>query len=229
MPRKCTVCTHEQREEIDRLLASNDSIRSIAARYSLSRAALTRHRDSHLTAAVTKAQEAQEVAHADNLMAELQLCMQRARKLHDACDLWLQDADDPTKYDIGPRAEEVMVTYVEHGDDGLPRRRKNRLSNLLALLEDKGIQPIRGETKYADPRTLVLKTQEQVRGNLEFLAKLIGQLETEERVNIVVNHEWIMIRSILVKAVRDIPYDYRQPLLEALNDADRASKAERSD
>ena len=44
-------------------------------------------------------------------MAELRRCFERVNLLFDACDRWLRDADDPSRYDIGPRAAEVLVTY----------------------------------------------------------------------------------------------------------------------
>ena len=43
MPKPCTVCTHTQREDIDRALMAGVAYRTLAAQYGLSPAALCRH------------------------------------------------------------------------------------------------------------------------------------------------------------------------------------------
>ena len=72
MPRACTICTHEQREAIDRALVNGDSFRDIAGRFTVSRSALERHKASHLPATLTQAAGAAEVAHADDLLAQME-------------------------------------------------------------------------------------------------------------------------------------------------------------
>ncbi len=72
MPRTCTVCAHPRREAIDAaLLDPGESFRNIAERFSLSAAALHRHKTAHLPARLAKAQEAAEMAQADDLLAEM--------------------------------------------------------------------------------------------------------------------------------------------------------------
>jgi hypothetical protein len=72
MPRVCTVCTQEHRKAIDQALVNGDSFRDIAGRFTVSRSALERHKASHLPAALTKAAGAAEIAHADNLLGEME-------------------------------------------------------------------------------------------------------------------------------------------------------------
>lgn len=49
MPPKCSVCSHEKRTEIDRLLLTGTSLRDIAGQFRLSRSALHRHQNEHLS------------------------------------------------------------------------------------------------------------------------------------------------------------------------------------
>ena len=51
--------------------------------------------------------------------------------------------------------------------DGKPTRRKEEISVLLDRVAGSGRTAEWGETKYADPRTLVLKTAERLQGQLE--------------------------------------------------------------
>ena len=82
MPRSCPVCEHEDLEEINAALASNERIRTIADRWSVSKVALMRHRNEHLPvsaieeareaeAGEAEAKETEEDVHADELLDQL--------------------------------------------------------------------------------------------------------------------------------------------------------------
>ncbi len=71
MPRSCTVCEHPEREEIDRALVGGASNRSAASLYDVSEAAVRRHRTNHLPAKMVMAENAAEVADADNLLDQV--------------------------------------------------------------------------------------------------------------------------------------------------------------
>lgn len=69
MPRTCTVCAHDARAEIDHALVASEPLRTIADRWSVSKTSLMRHKADHVPATLAKAQEAQEAARADDLLA----------------------------------------------------------------------------------------------------------------------------------------------------------------
>lgn len=72
MPRVCTVCEHPNREGIDRAAVGGASNRSLASLHDVSEAAIRCHRTNHLPATLAKSQDAQEVAEADDLLAQVQ-------------------------------------------------------------------------------------------------------------------------------------------------------------
>jgi hypothetical protein len=78
MPRKCTICHHEKRDEIDAALVERQPFRHIAAHYSVSTSALVRHSDDHLPASLVKAKEAAAIAHADTILSQVQDLRDRA-------------------------------------------------------------------------------------------------------------------------------------------------------
>ncbi len=226
MPRPCTVCDHSERTAIDRALVAGEAMRNVAERFAISFAALQRHKANHLPALLAEAKQRQdqardshvvavgvavqeraaaEDAHALDVMEELRRCFQRINLLFDACDRWLRDADDPTRYDIGPRAGDILVTYEEPGADGKPVRRKASLDRLLARLEASGAMVERWESKQADPRELVLKTAQQLTTQTQLLAKLLGQLDERPQVNVVVSPEWAAIRATVLVALSPYP------------------------
>lgn len=184
MPRICTICTHEKKEEIDKALINNESLRNIAKRFNLSSAAVNRHK-VHLPATLTKAKDVQEIAQADNVMGELKRCMTRINLLFDACDRWLRDPDNPEQYDISPRADDVIVVYEEMGNLGKSVRKKAPISQLLEKIEGAKLNVISWESKQSDPRELILKTAGTLQGNIDLLAKLVLQLETIKRIEVL--------------------------------------------
>ncbi len=229
MPRSCTVCDHPQRTAIDKALVAGEVMRNVALRFAISFAALQRHKANHLPEVLAEAKQWQanahqlhvaavgvaiqdravaEEAHALDVMEELQRCFQRVNLLFDACDRWLRDADDPTRYDIGPRADDILVTYLDHSArdaNGRPLRKKASLAHLLALAEGSGAMVERWDTKYADPRELVLKTAQQLTGQTQLLAKLLGQLDERAQVNVLLAPEWLQVRSTLLMVLAPYP------------------------
>jgi len=86
MARKCSVCTHHKRGEIDQAIIAGQSYRDIAGRFGLSKSAVERHAKAHLPATLVKAQEAEEVARADALLAQVQELRDRALKILDKAE-----------------------------------------------------------------------------------------------------------------------------------------------
>ena len=207
MPRACTACTHPDRPAVDQALVNHRPYRHIAAQFRLSASALVRHHDDHLPATLAEAKRAEDAAAAIDVMAELRRCFERVNLLFDACDRWLRDADDSSRYDIGPRATELLVTYeqAETGSDKVTRR-KEPLSALLARVEGlPGVGVVMVETKHADPRELVLKTADRLRSQSELLARLIGDLDERPQITLVTAPEWLAIRAALLDALRAYP------------------------
>jgi len=88
MPRRCPICDHEDLDEINAALASNERIRTIAERWSVRKTALMRHRNEHLPysaieakeaeAKEAEAKEAEDDAPADELLDQVRDLQERA-------------------------------------------------------------------------------------------------------------------------------------------------------
>jgi len=87
MPRTCTICSHPERPEIDRELASESTPnRRIAARYGVSEQAIRRHRTEHLPAHLSTAHEAGQVAEAGSLLDQVRSLQRKALSLLEAAE-----------------------------------------------------------------------------------------------------------------------------------------------
>jgi hypothetical protein len=74
MGRVCTICTHPERDAIDKALAAHESFRGISRKFfgsAIAEDALSRHKAEHLPTTLSKAQEVKAVAQADDLLAQL--------------------------------------------------------------------------------------------------------------------------------------------------------------
>ncbi len=72
MSKPCTVCVDTRRDAVDQALVAGVAVDEISRRYPpLSATSLRRHRAEHLPQTLAKAHEASEVAHADNLLAQV--------------------------------------------------------------------------------------------------------------------------------------------------------------
>ena len=93
MPRTCSICTHAERDDIERaLLGQRQSLRTIAERFGTSPTSLFRHKRHHLPAAVVKASEAEEVLRADGLLEEVRSLCKRTLGLFGEAESILKEA-----------------------------------------------------------------------------------------------------------------------------------------
>ena len=86
MPRICSICTNADRGEIDSLLVGGTALSEIAALFRVSDDALSRHKANHLSAALLKAREVEEVANADGLLGQVRDLQQRTLTLLEAAE-----------------------------------------------------------------------------------------------------------------------------------------------
>ena len=71
MPRRCTICIHPARADIDASIVRGEAFRRIAAHHGVTEQSVRRHRADHLPSSLVKAEEAREVAQASSLLAEV--------------------------------------------------------------------------------------------------------------------------------------------------------------
>lgn len=80
MARPCTVCQHPEREDVDRAIVADTPHAQVADRFGLSRQAVTRHRENHLSPALQRVHEEREVARAKDLLGRLEGMVDRLER-----------------------------------------------------------------------------------------------------------------------------------------------------
>jgi hypothetical protein len=100
MPRSCPICDHEDLDEINAALASNERIRTIAERWSVRKTALMRHRNEHLPFSAIEAKEAEE-AEEDAPAEDL---LEQVRDLQESALATLEEAEEAEELNAALRA-----------------------------------------------------------------------------------------------------------------------------
>ena len=216
--------SHPKRDQIlEALLTPGANMDSIERLFGVSPKALATFRRKYVTAGTQAMLDRAagsvplETVQRD-VMARLDNLVHKAEKMLSAADAWLEDPNAPGRYNLNPRTHEVDVVYereIPTGEDSFRTERKTeKLSKLLRDVEDGlGITVVKGETKTADPRKLLLEAVATLKPVVELIGKATGQIKPDPgaTVNVLVaSPEWGQIRATLVEALRPYP-----PALEA--------------
>jgi hypothetical protein len=81
MPRRCTICHHPERHEIDRALAAGAVQRRVAAEYGVSVDIVKRHNAAHVPAKLVRMHQAGEVRVALDTLGQLQQINQASMQI----------------------------------------------------------------------------------------------------------------------------------------------------
>jgi hypothetical protein len=127
MPRSCPICDHEDLDEINVALASNERIRTIAERWSVRKTALMRHRNEHLPYSAIEAKEAEakeaEAKEAETKEAEEDALgddlLDQVRDLQERALATLEEAEEAEELNAALRAIREVKSNLELMTDPL--------------------------------------------------------------------------------------------------------------
>ena len=159
MPRRCTICSHKNIEEINKELVNGKPFRDIAGQFNISKSALERHKAKHLPGDLIKSKRIEEVVQADNIVERL-------------INL----------------TNETMQIY--------------------------------NEVKKIKDYDLALKAIARAEKQAELQAKLLGELQQEGAVNLIMAPEWIELRQVILRAVEPFP-EAGEAIVEAVGRIDK--------
>jgi len=135
---------------------------------------------------------------------------------------------------------EIAGRYRTIGERAIRRHRTNHLPETLAKahdaeevaqadslldqvrdLQERALDILDKAEEAGELRT-ALGAIREARGNLELLAKLLGELDERPQVNVLVSPEWLELRAVIVAALEPHPHA-RGDVLRALEGAENGS------
>jgi len=165
MPRRCTICDHPDRADIDKALVAGESFRKIAGRSGTTTSSLFRHRQSHLAELLARAKNtfaAKETARTQELISHQETC--EAEKDRQALDVMQQLKA------INAACLEVLTQA-------------------------------RAEGKHS----ILLRAVDRIARQIELQARLLGQIQESQTVNVAILPEWHGLRQVVLEALRPYP------------------------
>lgn len=181
MSRPCSICSHSERLEIDRLLLRGESYRKIAERFGLSTGSISRHKEAHIGTDLRDVREVMIQAR-EEALAEIK-GEAKARDMEEV------------KAEVVAEAKEGLATRLELCKDHFGQLRVLRERAALALETAEGAE---------DVKTALLAIKE-LRELVRLWGELEGKLQSQPTVNILVAPEWLQLRTIIVTALRPHP------------------------
>lgn len=106
MPRVCTICTNENRAEIDQAIVAGTPLRDIARHNAVGKDALMRHKSDHLPASLVQAAGAVEAKNALNVLDQL-------RAINDTTRAILTDAREAKDGELALKAIDRIQRQIE--------------------------------------------------------------------------------------------------------------------
>jgi len=194
---------------------------TIAARIKVAPNTLRAFRDKYEPKSIQEATaRASRLPRMDLQVSQLERLDAVASKLDlmvEAIDRTLRDPDDPSRYNLDPRAREVTVVFEETvGERRVQKVRK--LDDLLERVEmGLGVSVIQWHVKTADIRVLLKDLAATIKPIAELLGKTRGEIKPDPVVSMNVflgSKEWAGMESALVEALGPWP-----PALEAVGNA----------
>lgn len=220
---------HPKRKEIEAHIISGQMSNSeIARKYGIHRESVARYRDNILLPEILSQQQIvakerqdyadkvkrESITSAEQLFDMILIAVERMNKLSDACDEYLQDPDDPAKYFVGEREDEIWVVGQRLNEDGDWVNVKNRLGDIMKQLSEGGYRVTRMYTQRTDPRILLIKTAEVLTKQMGTLVEAWARVEETQRAY-ASSPEWKKLTSMLQEIV-GLDQSVRQKITQGL-------------
>jgi len=227
MPMKAAITRLEpakQKEVID-MIASGATYTAIARKIGCSVSSAKGYVFRNLMPLVCRDLTKREEEGARKILARVERIAGRCEKMSDALDLWLTDPDNPERYTMDPRTDELKCICTLQGTDsrGNPISRTatiplDELMSQLEFAEYKGLSVIPEHLvwKNTDPRKLMLDTARALKELLELLAKITGELKESVDVHVDVRTQLSSIVQVINAELEDEP-EKKQRIVEAID------------
>lgn len=227
MPMKAAITRLEpakQKEVID-MIASGATYTAIARKLGCTVSSAQGYIFRNLMPLVCRDLMKREGEGARKILARVERIAGRCEKMSDALDLWLTDPDNPDRYTMDPRTDELKCICTLQGTDskGKPISRTatiplNELMSQLEFTEYRGLSVIPEHLvwKNTDPRKLMLDTARALKELLELLAKITGELKESVDVHVDVRTQLSSIVQVINAELEDEP-EKKQRIVEAID------------
>ena len=187
---KCTICSHRDRVEIERLILQGESERAIAKRFNVSHSAVGRHKKNHLAAQMAKA-TAESLRTAEELLREIRIRNNQFEAYKQILEKLLE------------AVQEAIAEPIQEVEDAKGRKRLIFPGKMIIDTIAELRKLLAGQERYLELEARVLKLIE----------------EDEITLDIFKLPEWFEIRERLFQCLKPFP-EARRAVVEAFSSED---------
>jgi len=185
MSRPCSICSHSERLEIDRLLLRGESYRKIAERFGLSMGSISRHREAHIG---TDLRDVREVMVAAREEALSQIKAEEVETL------------ETVKAEIITETRASVASRLALCKDHFDQLRILRERAALALETAEGAEDVK----------VALQAIRELKDIVRLWAELEGRLQSQpqinlQQVNIYQSPAWANVGLLLARILEPYP------------------------
>lgn len=198
---------HPKKNAIVRALINQVPYDKIADEFGLSFGSVQRYASQRLRHNAAKALAKGDYDGAA-LLSRVEDTIVNVQKMYDACNDWLTDPTDHSRYNLEDRANELQVIYYEYyTDDKGNERTVKKKANLQKLIDDvmgKEREAIEVNSKRTDPRQLILMTAQTLNKQLETLSKIAGVVKEVTNVDVNINMNTHLASNVIQIIQREV-------------------------
>ena len=198
---------HPKKNAIVRALINQVPYDKIADEFGLSFGSVQRYASQRLRYNAAKALAKGDYDGAA-LLSRVEDTIVNVQKMYDACNDWLTDPTDHSRYNLEDRANELQVIYYEYftDDKGNERtvKKKDNLQKLIDEVMGKRREAIEVNSKRTDPRQLILMTAQTLNKQLETLSKIAGVVKEVTNVDVNINMNTHLASNVIQIIQREV-------------------------
>lgn len=156
---KCKIEEHPQRDLIDKAIIERRTQKSISEEFGVSQPSISQYIWKHFAEHKARADLERDVSHGEFVLRHMMRMLDTLEKMRQSLIEYLQDPEDPSKFWMGPRANEIEVVYdAPRKNDAGVFRERTKLSTLLEEIRDMHpeYELVEINVKTSDARKLML-------------------------------------------------------------------------
>ena len=199
-----SIDQHPKKAVIVKKLCAGVPFGEIVKQYGTSKSSLSRYMNDKLLPRAAAEMVKRDMRDGKMVLDEIDGIMEKMKKLLDACDDYLTDPADPTKYSLLPRAWEQDIKYMDYTDKEHPIQRTMTVQQLIDKMDKVNIEMQEIKYKHQDPRKIITDAANAMSKQLELLARIQGTIK-DVTINIINNPVWIEVQAVILKATEDYP------------------------
>jgi len=211
---KFKIDEHPKKDKIIKDIIAGKGIRAIETKYGVPRSSVEYYLKQRLYPQAVEAQVARGLKNGEFVLSEVDAIMIKMKKLYDACDEYLTDPADSTKYSLLPRAWEQEIRYLDYSmttdKDQKPMQKTMQLQQLIDMMHDRQMEIVHIKNTFQDPRKVITETANVLTKQLELMARIQGTIK-DVSISIINNPAWVQVQAIILNVAEKFP-DIREDL-----------------